>query len=645
MPHAVEPTRAAEHGGAVMSLVDEVFPPVEGFYVDLHKNPELSHQEHRTASAVAEWLRTSGFEVHTGVGGTGVVGLLRNGDGPTVMLRADMDALPVEEKTGLPYASTARGTDPEGDDVPVMHACGHDVHTACLVGAADLLAQARDRWQGTLMVVAQPAEETIDGALGMLRDGLYTRFGRPDVVLGQHVGPQPAGLVTHRPGVILAAGAVLRVRVHGVGGHASRPHTTVDPVVIAANIVTRLQTVVAREVSPGEMAVATVGVLRAGSKANIIPDEAYLEINTRALNAAVADQLHEAIRRIVKAEAAASGAPREPEVDIVQRAGTTENDPGSTGEVMAAHRAYFGDDYVIEMPEPFTGSEDVGEFGLPGDPRPVPYVYWFIGGTPHDVWQQAPGETPYEKLSGVPSNHSPYFAPDREPTLRAGLASLTVAALTYLGTGTDAPAAATGAQAPLHAPAPPMPPTEGLPGYDAPPEAAEAPVSTRQADMDALLAMGEPGPAEPASGGQEPWDLGADPAAPEPPPLQGGPGGHIGDGAPHQEPDPFAAPPPAPQAPEPYPADPYASEPFGAPPQAPPPPQGPPIAAPPPSGPPVSAPPPSGAPFGDAPPPQGEPYPDRFDQDRFDQERFDRDRQGDDGRDGHDGYEDPPQRF
>ena len=559
MPHAVEPTRAAQHGGAVMRLVDEVFPPVEGFYVDLHKNPELSHQEFRTASAVAEWLRAAGYEVHTGVGGTGVVGLLRNGDGPTVMLRADMDALPVEEKTGLPYASTARGTDADGSDVPVMHACGHDVHTACLVGAADLLAQARDRWHGTLMVVAQPAEEHMDGAAGMLRDGLYTRFGRPDVVLGQHVGPQPAGMVSHRPGVILAAGAVLRVKVHGVGGHASRPHTTVDPVVIAANIVTRLQTVVAREISPGEMAVATVGVLRAGTRANIIPDEAYLEINTRALNDAVAEQLHEAIRRIVKAEAAASGAPREPEVDVVLRAELTDNDPEHTAEVMAAHRAYFGEDYVLEMPEPFTGSEDVGEFGLPGDPNPVPYVFWFIGGTPHDVWEQAPGETPYEKLSALPSNHSPFFAPDREPTLRSGLASLTVAALTYLGNETDAPQMAPTGGVPSFAPPPPPAPFEPAP--------EEAQVSTQQADMGALLAMGDAPhagspPAEaaspeaaPAPGGEEQWDLGAGPAAPPPPaPAPPGPEGY--------PPDPYA--PPA----EPYspPAEPYA-DPFGAPPQ------------------------------------------------------------------------------
>ncbi|MFD0802363.1 amidohydrolase, partial [Streptomonospora algeriensis] len=455
VPHAVDPQRVAEHGGAVMRLVDEIFPLVEGFYVDLHKNPELSHQEHRTAGAVAEWLVRTGFEVETGVGGTGVVGVLRNGDGPTVLLRGDMDALPVHERTGLPYASTARGRDEDGQDVPVMHACGHDAHTACLVGTADLLAEAREEWRGTLMVAAQPGEETLDGATAMLRDGLYTRFGRPDVVLAQHLGPQPAGMVAHRAGTIMAATTNLRVRVFGSGGHAARPESTVDPVLIAANIVNRLQTIVAREISPSEMAVVTVGVLRAGTKHNVIPDDAYLEIDTRALNPAVSERLHKAIDRIVRAEAAASGAQRDPEITVARDAGVTTNEPGATAEVVAAHRAYFGEDRVVELPEPITGSEDFSAYGLPGDPAPVPYVYWFLGSTPHDVWEAAPGETPYEKMMAVPATHSAFFAPDREPTLRAGLAALSLGALTYLGTpeppgGTGAGAGvATGGQAPM----------------------------------------------------------------------------------------------------------------------------------------------------------------------------------------------------
>jgi amidohydrolase len=450
VPHAVDPNRAAQHGNVVMRLLDELFPLVEGVYVDLHKNPELSHSEHRTASVVAEWLNRTGYEVHRGVGGTGVVGILRNGPGPTVMLRADMDALPLAERTGLPYASTAKAQGSDGVEVPVMHACGHDAHTACLIGVADLLSETREEWAGTVMIVAQPGEETLDGAQGMIDDGLYDRFGRPDVVLGQHLGPQPAGLISHRAGIILGAANAYRVRIFGEGGHASQPHTTVDPVVIAASIVTRLQGVVSREISPSEMAVLTVGKIQAGTKANIIPDEAYLEISTRALNENVSDQLEQAIERIVRAEAAASGATREPEVERFQGSGITHNDPVSTEDVASAHHAYFGGDYVIHLPDPSPSTEDFCRFGLPEDPQPIPYVFWFVGATPHDVWDAAPGDTPYEKMGNVPSNHSPFFAPDREPTLRAGLAALTVAALSYLGSDNQNPSVM--ASAPAAAP-------------------------------------------------------------------------------------------------------------------------------------------------------------------------------------------------
>ncbi len=479
MPHAVDPNRAAQHGGVVMRLLDELFPLVEGFYVDLHKNPELSHAEYRTASGVAEWLTRTGYEVHKGVGGTGVVGVLRNGPGPTVMLRADMDALPVEEKTGLPYASTSRTTDVDGADVPVMHACGHDAHTACLVGAADLLSETREEWSGTVMIVAQPGEETLDGAQKMLADGLFERFGRPDVVLGQHLGPQPAGLISHRAGVILGSSASYRVRVHGEGGHASQPHTAVDPVLIAANIVTRLQGVVSREVSPSEMAVLTVGRIHAGTKANIIPDEAYLEINTRSLNDAVATRLEESIERIVRAEAAASGAVREPEIERFQGAGVTRNDPDTVSAVASAHRAYFGDQYVIHLPDPSPSTEDFGYFGLPDDPRPIPYVFWFVGATPHDVWDAAPGDTPYEKLGNVPSNHSPFFAPAREPALRAGLAALTVAALSYLGSDREGAPAPSGSVFPGPAPEDVPAPADAGGAHDAP--AADPPSGPQDA--------------------------------------------------------------------------------------------------------------------------------------------------------------------
>lgn len=516
MPHAVDPNRAAQHGSVVMRLLDEIFPLVEGFYVDLHKNPELSHAEHRTASGVAEWLTRTGYEVHKGIGGTGVVGVLRNGPGPTVMLRADMDALPLEEKTGLPYASTARADDAEGTDVPVMHACGHDAHTACLVGAADLLSETRDQWAGTVMIVAQPGEETLDGAQGMIDDGLYDRFGRPDVVLGQHLGAQPAGLISHRAGIILGAANAYRVRIFGEGGHASQPHTTVDPVLIAANVVSRLQGVVSREVSPSEMAVLTVGRVQAGTKANIIPDEAYLEISTRALNDNVALQLEEAIERIVRAEAAASGAGREPEVERFQGSGATFNDPASTNEVASAHHAYFGDEYVIHLPDPSPATEDFCAFGLPGDPQPIPYVFWFVGATPHDVWEAAPGSTPYEKMGNVPSNHSPYFAPAREPTLRAGLAAITVAALAYLGQeNPDAAPVAVADEEPSRAAVPGPAPVETPAGpvpQDVPPSEAE-PVQADHPPMPEPV-QAEPAPAGPPLG--EPVPGGPPPGGPAP---------------------------------------------------------------------------------------------------------------------------------
>ncbi|WP_344969849.1 amidohydrolase [Salinactinospora qingdaonensis] len=479
-----------------MRLLDEIFPLVEGFYVDLHRNPELSHQEHRTARSVAEWLSRAGYEVTAGIGGTGVVGVLRNGPGPTVLLRAAMDALPVAERTSLPYASTARGVDADGDEVPVMHACAHDAHTACLVGTADLLASAREQWSGTLLVVAQPGEETLDGAAGMLAERLYPRFGRPDVALAQHIGSAPAGLIQHRAGTILGTSARLKIRVFGSGGPSTRPHTTVDPVMTAASIVTRLQTVVAREIDPKDAAMVNVGVMRAGARVGAVPDEAYLEIDTRTLTERAAAKLHTAIERVVHAESQASGAPRAPEIVRDQRARVTDNNPDQTAVVAAAHRAFFGDDYVLDLPDPIIGSEDFPEFGLPDDPDPVPYVYWFIGGTPHETWNEAPGETPYEKLAAVPEAHAPDFAPDREPTLRAGLAAMTMGALAYLGradaAGDSAPDMARTGERP-----PPVEAAHAAFGDHVDPEPPEEPAaaaaeetgeSTHRADMADLLA-------------------------------------------------------------------------------------------------------------------------------------------------------------
>ncbi len=385
------------------------------FYRDLHEHPELSEHEHRTAERIAQALVPLGYEVTTGVGGTGVVALLHKGDGPTVMLRADMDALPVEEKTGLPYASKVPG---------VMHACGHDMHVTCLVGAARELVE--DLWSGTLMLVFQPAEEIAKGARAMVADGLFDRFGKPDIVLGQHVGPLPAGMLGYGTGPIMAGADSVQVTLHGRGGHGSRPETTVDPILMAANVVTRLQGIVSREVPPGETAVVTVGRLHAGTKDNIIPDSAELGINMRTYTKQTHDLVRGAIERIIRAEAAASGAAKDPEFDWNDSAPVLVSDPAATTKTVAEFTQKFGADKVMTMPL-ITGSEDVGIFG---EAAGVPTVFWFWGGLEFEVVVEA-----FQRggLEALPSNHSSVFAPVLEPTLTTGVQALRVAALTWLG--------------------------------------------------------------------------------------------------------------------------------------------------------------------------------------------------------------------
>ena len=306
--------------------LDALLPELEKLYTDIHAHPELSMQETRTAGIVAQRLRDAGYEVTTGVGQTGVVGLLRNGDGPVVMLRADMDALPVAETTGLPYASKATATDRDGKNVPVMHACGHDMHTTCLAGAAALLAQTRDAWRGTVMAVFQPGEETAEGAQAMIDDGLFKRFPKPNVVLGQHVMVGPAGSIGGRSGVVTSAGDSFQIRLFGRGAHGSMPQTSIDPVVMAAATVLRLQTIVSREIAPTEAAVVTIGALQAGTKENVIPDEAIIKLNVRTFDEGVRKRVLAAITRIVNAEAAASGAPKAPEITPLDRYAMVVND-------------------------------------------------------------------------------------------------------------------------------------------------------------------------------------------------------------------------------------------------------------------------------------------------------------------------------
>ena len=409
----------------VLAGLDQVRGWQEELYRDLHRHPELSHQERRTAARVAERLRPAGFEVHERVGGTGVVGVLRRGDGPTALLRADMDALPVRETTGLPYASTATGTDADGSEVPVMHACGHDVHVSCLLAAAELLAHAADCWHGTLVALFQPAEETGDGARGMIDDGLADLIPTPDVALAQHVLAFPAGQVGTHPGPALSAADSLRITVHGRGAHGSMPQAAVDPVVLAATIVLRLQTIVAREIAPSEPAVLTVGSLHAGTKSNVIPDSATLLLNMRTYRDATRTTILDAIRRIVAAECEASRCPQEPESEPYERFPLTDNDQATTARVADAFTRHFGD---LAGPLPLqSASEDFSDIPTT---LGVPYTYWGIGGIDPGTYRAA--ERAGRVNQEIPVNHSANFAPVIQPTLDTGTRALVTAALAWL---------------------------------------------------------------------------------------------------------------------------------------------------------------------------------------------------------------------
>jgi hippurate hydrolase len=383
--------------------------------------------EHRTAGKAAEHLKAHGYEVATEVGGTGVVGLLANGDGPTVMLRADMDALPVKEATGLPYASTSTATDPDGNEVPVMHACGHDMHVTWLAGVTALLADARDAWQGTVLAVFQPGEEIAAGAQAMIDDGLFDRFPKPEVILGQHVMPAPAGAVGLRPGTTQAAADSLDIRLFGRGAHGSMPESSVDPVVMAASTILRLQTIVSREVAASQAAVVTIGSVQSGTKDNVIPDEALLKVNVRTFDDAVRTQVLDAIKRIVEAEATASAAPRPPQITLTEHYPLTVNDPDRTARVAAALRRQFGDDRVHQLAAPFSASEDFGSFGTGWG---APSVFWYVGGTDPELYRRAAEAG--RVAQDVPTNHNAMFAPVIHPTLETGVEAMTAAALEAL---------------------------------------------------------------------------------------------------------------------------------------------------------------------------------------------------------------------
>jgi hippurate hydrolase len=392
--------------------VKSVHSQAQAFYLDLHAHPELSGHEVQTAAKLAENLRSAGYEVTEHVGGTGVVAVMKNGTGPTIMLRTELDALPVEEKTGLPYTSKVRTQDDAGHEVPVMHACGHDLHMASLLGAAEVMAQTKNTWHGTLMLIGQPAEETITGAKRMIEDGFLERFPKPDAGVALHVGNLlPAGKVGIASGTYDTNADSLRVTIYGKGGHGSAPHSTIDPIVIAARTILALQTIPSREVKPGEMAVVTVGYIHAGLKNNVIPDEAELGLTVRTYKAEVRKQVLAAISRITKAEAAAAGAPREPLIDHYEGTNSVYNDPALANRLKGALEAALGKDNVV-IEEPHTASEDYSVFVEQG----IPSLYFSLGGADPEKFEEAKA-----RGTTLPSNHSALFAPDLDPALDTGI--------------------------------------------------------------------------------------------------------------------------------------------------------------------------------------------------------------------------------
>jgi hippurate hydrolase len=390
-------------------------------FEDLHRHPELSFEERRTAGVAAAALTRMGFEVQTGIGGTGVVGTLSRGHGPAVWLRADMDALPIGEATGLPYSSVVDG---------VSHACGHDVHVTCLLGAAAALRDRND-WRGTIVAVFQPAEETTSGAKAMVEDGITSRFPRPTVVLGQHVAPLPAGTLGYGSGPVWAASDSITITIFGRGGHGSRPETTIDPVVIAAATILRLQTIVSRETSAADTVVLTVGAVNAGVTHNVIPDTATLMTNFRTYDLELRARVLGSIVRIVNAEAAAAGATRPPEVRFDQTSPTLVNDPVAGSRTLPALESAVGAGNVVN-PGPLPSSEDVQVLATAVN---APLVFWLLGGADPALFDGRKSAAEIlDVVRTLPSNHSPLFHPVVEPTLRIGVAALVSAALAWLDT-------------------------------------------------------------------------------------------------------------------------------------------------------------------------------------------------------------------
>lgn len=371
-------------------------------------------------------MKNLDFEVHTNIGGYGVAGVLRNGFGPTILLRADMDALPVEEKTGLSYASKKIARNKDGIQTPVMHACGHDFHVTSLIAAAMLLHSAKEQWRGTLICIFQPAEEYLSGAQAMVDDGLYSKIPKPDMVLAQHVVKMRAGTINIRPGRFMTAADSFDVRIFGRGGHGSAPHTCIDPVLVGSSIVVRLQSIVSREVAPGELAVVSCGSIQSGSAANIIPDYCDLKLNVRTYNMKTREHILNCIRRVIEAECMASGCTEKPSIVRTVTASVTINDGGIAETLQKTFGSVFKDNLVDF--EPLSASED---FSILATAVGAPYLMWTYGGLDAKTWDDAVAAGKMNELPGI---HSPYFAPAIEPTLRAGVDAMALGALTFLET-------------------------------------------------------------------------------------------------------------------------------------------------------------------------------------------------------------------
>ena len=401
---------------------------LETIYKHFHQNPELSFKEERSAAIIAKELAALGFQVTPKVGGHGVVGVMANGDGPTLLIRADMDALPVKEETGVPYASTARGISIDGEEKPVMHACGHDIHMTVLIGTARQLVEQKSLWQGTLIFIAQPAEERGAGAKAMIEDGLFERFPRPDYNLALHVNAgMPAGTVGYVSGPALANVDSVDIHVHGVGGHGAYPHTTKDPIVLAAQIVLGLQTIVSREISPLEPAVITVGSIHGGFKHNIISNKVHMQLTLRSYTETVRNQMIEAIRRLTQNLGRAAGLPDDllPKVSIKDEyTPVAYNNPELTERIKTAFEKALGGDNVWQK-KPVMGGEDFGRYGQV--PPKIPSLIFWLGAVNANNYQQAQNQK-----TALPSLHSSKFAPDYKPTLATGVTAMTAAAMELL---------------------------------------------------------------------------------------------------------------------------------------------------------------------------------------------------------------------